>query len=76
MIQEVLILHLKPVPIILVRAYGHTYGLPIKISNCSNNYGSNQFPEKLIPLMINNIQNEKSHFQFMEKVKILEIGYG
>ena len=42
----------------LVRAYGHTYGLPIKISNCSNNYGSFQFPEKLIPLMINNIKNK------------------
>jgi dTDP-glucose 4,6-dehydratase len=41
----------------LVRAYGHTYKLPIKISNCSNNYGSFQFPEKLIPLMINNIKN-------------------
>jgi dTDP-glucose 4,6-dehydratase len=38
-----------------VRAYGNTYGLPIIISNCSNNYGPNQFPEKLIPLMINNI---------------------
>ena len=44
----------------IVRAYGHTYNLPIKISNCSNNYGSFQFPEKLIPLMINNIKNEKS----------------
>lgn len=43
----------------LVRAYHHTYGLPIKISNCSNNYGSHQFPEKLIPLMINNIKNNK-----------------
>lgn len=38
----------------LVRAYHHTYDLPIKISNCSNNYGSYQFPEKLIPLMIKN----------------------
>lgn len=38
-----------------VRAYGNTYGLPFVISNCSNNYGSHQFPEKLIPLMINNI---------------------
>ncbi|GAI83731.1 unnamed protein product, partial [marine sediment metagenome] len=36
----------------LVRAYYHTYGLPIKITNCSNNYGPYQFPEKLIPLMI------------------------
>ncbi|MEX1000559.1 MAG: dTDP-glucose 4,6-dehydratase [Crocinitomicaceae bacterium] len=43
----------------LVRAYYHTYDLPIKISNCSNNYGSHQFPEKLIPLMINNIKNNK-----------------
>jgi dTDP-glucose 4,6-dehydratase len=38
----------------LVRAYGHTYGLPITISNCSNNYGPYQFPEKLIPLVILN----------------------
>ncbi|WP_242158083.1 dTDP-glucose 4,6-dehydratase [Aestuariivivens sediminis] len=38
-----------------VRAYGETYGLPYVISNCSNNYGPNQFPEKLIPLCINNI---------------------
>lgn len=38
-----------------VRAYGETYDLPIIISNCSNNYGPNQFPEKLIPLFINNI---------------------
>ena len=43
----------------LVRAYHHTYKLPVKISNCSNNYGSHQFPEKLIPLMINNIKNNK-----------------
>ena len=40
----------------LVRAYHSTYGLPIVISNCSNNYGPNQFPEKLIPLMIHNIK--------------------
>ena len=38
----------------LVRAYGHTYGLPYSITNCSNNYGPYQFPEKLIPLMICN----------------------
>lgn len=38
-----------------VRAYHHTYGMPILISNCSNNYGAYQFPEKLIPLFINNI---------------------
>lgn len=43
----------------LVRAYYHTYGLPVVISNCSNNYGPNQFPEKLIPLAINNIKNKK-----------------
>ena len=43
----------------IVRAYYHTYGLPIVISNCSNNYGSHQFPEKLIPLFINNIKNNK-----------------
>ena len=44
----------------LVRAYHDTYGMPIIISNCSNNYGPNQFPEKLIPLFINNIRNNKS----------------
>ncbi len=44
----------------LVRAYYHTFGLPIVISNCSNNYGPNQFPEKLIPLAINNIKNNKA----------------
>ena len=43
-----------------VRAYGNTYGLPFVISNCSNNYGPNQFPEKLIPLFINNIVKEKA----------------
>jgi dTDP-glucose 4,6-dehydratase len=42
-----------------VMAYFHTYGLPIKMSNCSNNYGSHHFPEKLIPLMIHNIQHKK-----------------
>lgn len=42
-----------------VRAYGNTYGLPFVISNCSNNYGPNHFPEKLIPLLINNIKNKK-----------------
>ncbi|MFJ1490689.1 dTDP-glucose 4,6-dehydratase [Capnocytophaga canis] len=42
-----------------VRAYQDTYGLPTLISNCSNNYGSYQFPEKLIPLFINNIRNNK-----------------
>ena len=43
----------------LVRAYFHTYGMPVKISNCSNNYGSHQFLEKLIPLMIHNIKLNK-----------------
>ena len=43
----------------LVRAYYHTYGIPIKITNCSNNYGPYQFPEKLIPLMILNAVNDK-----------------
>ena len=43
-----------------VRAYYHTYGLPVVISNCSNNYGPDQFPEKLIPLIIKNIVNESS----------------
>jgi len=42
-----------------VRAYGNTYKLPVIISNCSNNYGPNQFPEKLLPLMISNILNDK-----------------
>ena len=43
----------------LVRAYYHTFNLPVVISNCSNNYGPNQFPEKLIPLAFNNIKNNK-----------------
>ncbi|MCB0571003.1 MAG: dTDP-glucose 4,6-dehydratase [Phaeodactylibacter sp.] len=43
----------------LVRAYYHTYGLPVVVSNCSNNYGPYQFPEKLLPLMINNIRDNK-----------------
>lgn len=42
-----------------VNAFYHTYGLPVKLSNCSNNYGSHHFPEKLIPLMINNIIHKK-----------------
>src|SRR5690606_23675487 len=42
-----------------VRAYGNTYKLPFVLSNCSNNYGSHHFPEKLIPLMINNIRHSK-----------------
>ena len=43
----------------LVRAYFHTFGLPVTISNCSNNYGPYQFPEKLIPLTITNILDQK-----------------
>jgi dTDP-glucose 4,6-dehydratase len=43
----------------LVRAYHHTYGLSVVISNCSNNYGSHHFPEKLIPLIIHNIKNKR-----------------
>ncbi|MCG2613968.1 dTDP-glucose 4,6-dehydratase [Terrimonas sp. NA20] len=42
-----------------VRAYHDTYGLPVVVSNCSNNYGPNHFPEKLIPLFINNVINKK-----------------
>lgn len=42
-----------------VRAYHDTFGLPVVVSNCSNNYGPNQFPEKLIPLFINNIRHNK-----------------
>jgi len=43
----------------MVKAYWHTYKIPVIISNCSNNYGPNQFPEKLIPLAINNIRGKK-----------------
>jgi dTDP-glucose 4,6-dehydratase len=42
-----------------VRAYANTYGFPVVLSNCSNNYGPNHFPEKLIPLVIHNIRNKK-----------------
>ncbi len=42
-----------------VMAYHHTYGMPVVMSNCSNNYGSHHFPEKLIPLMINNIKHNR-----------------
>jgi len=44
---------------LLVRAYHHTYGLPVLITRCSNNYGPYQFPEKLIPLMISNAMEDK-----------------
>lgn len=43
----------------LVRAYHHTYGLPVVISNCSNNYGTHQYPEKLLPVIIKNIAANK-----------------
>lgn len=43
----------------LVMAYHHTYGMPVTMSNCSNNYGPYQFPEKLIPVIVMNIRNEK-----------------
>ncbi|MCF6348893.1 MAG: dTDP-glucose 4,6-dehydratase [Flavobacteriaceae bacterium] len=43
----------------IVRSFGNTYQMPFVISNCSNNYGANQFPEKLIPLFIHNIKNNK-----------------
>ena len=43
-----------------VRAYHNTYGMPVVLTNCSNNYGPNQFPEKLVPLVFNNILNEKN----------------
>jgi len=44
----------------IVRSFGNTYQMPFVISNCSNNYGANQFPEKLIPLFIHNIRNNKA----------------
>jgi dTDP-glucose 4,6-dehydratase len=44
----------------LVRAWGRTYGLPFKVTNCSNNYGPYQFPEKLVPLMVLNAKNDKA----------------
>jgi dTDP-glucose 4,6-dehydratase len=52
----------------LVRAYHHTFGLPAVISNCSNNYGPNQFPEKLLPLFINNVRHNKP-LLYTEKAK-------
>lgn len=54
----------------LVRAYHHTFKIPVVISNCSNNYGSHQFPEKLIPLAINNIKNNKPVPVYGEGVNI------
>ena len=58
-----------------VRAYHDTYGLPVVISNCSNNYGANQFPEKLIPLSINNIKHNKT-IPIYGKVKTSGTGCG
>jgi dTDP-glucose 4,6-dehydratase len=57
-----------------VRAYGETYHIPYVITNCSNNYGPNQFPEKLIPLFINNIIQEKP-LPVYGKGEIQETGY-
>ena len=53
----------------LVRSYHHTYGMNVVTTNCSNNYGSHQFPEKLIPLMINNIVNNNIRIRQMKIVK-------
>jgi dTDP-glucose 4,6-dehydratase len=58
-----------------VRAYLDTFGLPSVISNCSNNYGSFQFPEKLIPLFIHNIKI-KNRFPFTERAKMCATGFG
>lgn len=57
-----------------VRAYGETFKLPFVISNCSNNYGPNQFPEKLIPLCIHNILN-KNLYRFMATGNTPVIGF-
>ncbi len=58
-----------------VRAYGNTYKLPFVLSNCSNNYGSHHFPEKLIPLMINNIRTA-SRCRSMARARTCAIGCG
>ena len=58
----------------LVRAYFNTFHLPVLISNCSNNYGPNQFPEKLIPLCIHNLQLMKPIPVYGRKVKISVTG--
>ena len=57
-----------------VRAYGETYRLPVVITNCSNNYGPNHFPEKLIPLFINNIIQQKAIYRFTAMAYIPGIG--
>ncbi|MCX6326105.1 MAG: dTDP-glucose 4,6-dehydratase [Bacteroidia bacterium] len=59
----------------MVRAYNHTFGIPVVISNCSNNYGPNQFPEKLIPLAINNIKKNKTFPVYGKWVNILDFLY-
>ena len=59
----------------LVRAWNKTYDLPVLITNCSNNYGPYQFPEKLIPLMIINAINNNNLYQYMVKGIMLGIGY-
>ena len=58
----------------LVRAYYHTFNLPVVISNCSNNYGPNQFPEKLIPLAFNNIKTTRRSL-FTVKGRIYVTGF-
>ena len=58
----------------LVSSYVRTYKIPAIITNCSNNYGPKQHPEKLIPKLIYNIMNINL-FQYMEKVKTLENGF-
>ena len=66
--------HLKLVLIILINSYIRTYKIPAIISNCCNNYGPFQFPEKIIPKMISNILNNK-YLPIYEKVKTQENGY-
>ena len=56
-----------------VRAFHDTYGMPTIVTNCSNNYGPYQFPEKLIPLFINNIHHRK-HCQYMVRVRMCATG--
>ena len=66
-IQVLHILPRKLDQITLVRAWGRTYGLPILVTNCSNNYGLHQFPEKLIPLtIINALKGMQSQFMALE----------
>ena len=55
---------------LLVQAYHRTYGLPVTISRCCNNYGSYQFPEKLIPLMINNASQDKKLLVYGEGLNV------